>query len=170
MKVFNNYSHLKDPVFKKMSNLMMREGKRTKSEKILNESILYLDKICPGEGLTIFYLAIYQCRHEVGLRIKPTPKKRRKKNQLPPVYIPYRINSMKKLTEGMRCLLKSARKEPNTLPFSVNLGKELLKASLNKGDSVSERFRINRIARENKRRLHLGGRETLLWSTKNTDS
>ena len=44
-----------DPLVEKMINLLMRDGKRSKAEQVLNKVFQVLDERYPGRALHIFY-------------------------------------------------------------------------------------------------------------------
>nr|YP_010445186.1 ribosomal protein S7 [Macrocystis pyrifera]UTJ90687.1 ribosomal protein S7 [Macrocystis pyrifera]WJW71296.1 ribosomal protein S7 [Macrocystis pyrifera] len=146
-----------DPLIKKMINLLMRDGKRTKAENILNKALQSLDRDYPGRAIHIFYLGIIAVRQDIGVRLKPKPKTRRNKQSFN-VYLPRVISPICGLNLGMRLLLKSSREQSTLSPLWENLSKELLKASQNKGKVVSKRYSLNKLAISNKRRVHFGVR------------
>nr|WBP69841.1 ribosomal protein S7 [Costaria costata] len=146
-----------DPLVKKMINLLMRDGKRSKAENVLNKALQSLDKDYPGQAIHIFYLGILAVRQDIGVRLKPKPKTRRNKQAFN-VYLPRIISPICGLNLGMRSLLKASRDRSMTSPLWENLSKELLKASQNKGEVVSKRYSLNKLAMSNKRRIHFGVR------------
>nr|YP_010118782.1 ribosomal protein S7 [Laminaria solidungula]QQY85004.1 ribosomal protein S7 [Laminaria solidungula] len=146
-----------DPLVKKMINLLMRDGKRSKAENVLNKALQSLDYDYPGRAIHIFYLGILAVRQDVGVRLKPKPKTRRNKQSFN-VYLPRVISPICGLNLGMRSLLKVSRDQSASSPLWENLSKELLKASQNKGEVVSKRYSLNKLAVSNKRRIHFGVR------------
>nr|YP_010206417.1 ribosomal protein S7 [Alaria praelonga]UAX19929.1 ribosomal protein S7 [Alaria praelonga] len=146
-----------DPLVKKMINLLMHDGKRSKAENVLNKALQALDKDYPGRAIHIFYLGILAVRQDIGVRLKPKPKTRRNKQSFN-VYLPRVISPICGLNLGMRSLLKASRDRPMACPLWENLSKELLKASQNKGEVVSKRYSLNKLAVSNKRRIHFGVR------------
>nr|QWK44908.1 ribosomal protein S7 [Pseudochorda nagaii] len=153
-----NFLGLKsDPLVKKMINLLMRNGKRSKAENVLNQALQALDKDYPGRAVHIFYLGILAVRQDIGIRLKPKPKNRRNRQSFN-VYIPRVISPMCGLNLGMRSLLKASRERSASNPFWENLSLELLQASQDKGGVVSKRYSLNKLAISNKRRVHFGVR------------
>nr|QWK44203.1 ribosomal protein S7 [Akkesiphycus lubricus] len=146
-----------DPLVKKMINLLMRNGKRSKAENVLNQAFQALDKDYPGRAIHIFYLGILAVRQDIGVRLKPKPKNRRNRQSFN-VYIPRVISPICGLNLGMRSLLKASRDRSSSSPFWENLSKELLQASQNRGEVVSKRYSLNKLAISNKRRVHFGVR------------
>ena len=155
----NNFVYLNriksDPLITKMINLLMRHGKRSKSEKILFKAFQALDKVYPGQATRIFYLAIIAVKQDIAVRIKPKPKKRRNKQSFN-VYLPRVISPTCGLSLGMRSILKTSR-ERSLLSFSPlweSLSQELLQASQSKGKVVAKRYKVNKLAISNKRKVH----------------
>nr|YP_011008324.1 ribosomal protein S7 [Scytothamnus australis]WBP70295.1 ribosomal protein S7 [Scytothamnus australis] len=146
-----------DPLFRKMVNLLMRNGKRAKAEKVLYKAFDILDREYPGRALHIFYFGVFEARRDVGIRMKPKPKKRRQANSYN-VYVPFSISPSRGLSLGMRALLKASLVSSPSQPLWETLSRELLQASQRKGDVVAERFSLNKLANSNRRRVHLGFR------------
>lgn len=155
----NNFVHLNriksDPLVTKMINLLMRHGKRSKAEKILLKALQALDKVYPGQASHIFYLAIISVKQDIAVRIKPKPKKRRNKQSFN-VYLPRVISSTCGLSLGMRSILKTSRERSqlSLLPLWESLSQELLQASQSKGKVVEKRYKVNKLAISNKRKVH----------------
>nr|YP_009058550.1 ribosomal protein S7 [Sargassum hemiphyllum]AIM19573.1 ribosomal protein S7 [Sargassum hemiphyllum]UDY71297.1 ribosomal protein S7 [Sargassum hemiphyllum var. chinense] len=152
---FNFLGIKKDPLVGKMINLLMKNGKRSKAEKVLNRAFQMLDEKYPGRALHIFYFGVFEARRDIGIRLKPRAKKRRAVNAYS-VYLPYSISPLRGLNSGMRALLVASRRRPSTRPFWDNLSQEILESSLGKGEVVSQRYSLNKLADSNKRRVHLG--------------
>lgn len=144
-----------DPLIAKMINLLMRHGKRSKAEKVLSRSLQALDKEYPGQALHIFYLAIIGVKQDIAVRLKPKPKKRRNKQSYN-IYLPRIISPACGLSLGIRSILKASqeRSQASLSPFWESLSQELLQASQDKGEVVAKRYRINKLAVSNKRRVH----------------
>ena len=155
----NNFVHLNriksDPLVTKMINLLMRHGKRSKAEKILFKALQALDKVYPGQASHIFYLAIISVKQDIAVRIKPKPKKRRNKQSFN-VYLPRVISSTCGLSLGMRSILKTSRERSqlSLSPLWESLSQELLQASQSKGKVVEKRYKVNKLAISNKRKVH----------------
>ena len=77
------------------------------------------------------------------------------------VYIPYTISPTRGLNLGMRAILRASRDRSLSSPFWANLSKEFIEASQGKGDVISKKYILNRLAGSNKRRAHLSIRR---WS------
>uniref|UniRef100_UPI0030020E46 ribosomal protein S7 n=1 Tax=Chorda filum TaxID=64905 RepID=UPI0030020E46 len=152
---FNSLGTKSDPLVKKTINLLMRNGKRSKAENVLNKVLETLDKDYPGRAMHIFYLGILAVRQDIGVRLKPKPKKRRTRQSFN-VYLPRLISPTSGLNIGIRSLLKSSRERSPSTPFWENLSIELLQASQNKGKVVEKRYSLNNLAVSNKRRVHFG--------------
>ncbi|CAM9133653.1 unnamed protein product [Ectocarpus fasciculatus] len=153
---FVSFNKIKsDPLVTKMTNLLMRHGKRSKAEKILFKALQALDKIYPGQATHIFYLAIIAAKQDIAVRIKPKPKKRRNKQSFN-VYLPRVISPTCGLSLGMRSILKISRERSqlSLLPLWESLSQELLQASQSKGKVVEKRYKVNKLAISNKRKVH----------------
>ncbi|CAN0340291.1 unnamed protein product [Ectocarpus sp. 4 AP-2014] len=155
----NNFVYLNriksDPLVTKMINLLMRHGKRSKAEKILFKALQVLDKAYPGQATHIFYLAIIAVKQDIAVRIKPKPKKRRNKQSFN-VYLPRVISPTCGLNLGMRSILKTSRERSqlSLSPLWESLSQELLQASQGKGKVVAKRYKVNKLAISNKRKVH----------------
>lgn len=148
-----------DPLVTKMINLLMRDGKRSKAEKVLSKALQDLDKKYPGQALYIFYLAIIAVKQDIAVRLKPKPKKRRRKQSYD-VYLPRVISPVCGLNLGIRSILKASRErcQVSFSPFWESLSQELFEASQEKGEVVAKRYKINKLAVSNKRRVHFAVR------------
>lgn len=144
-----------DPLVTKMINLLMKDGKRSKAEKVLFKSFQALDKDYPGQSIHIFYLAVIAVKQDIAVRVKPKPKKRRNKQSFN-VYLPRVISPIRGLSLGIRSILKSSkeRSQHSFIPLWESLSQELLQASQNKGEVVAKRYSISKLAASNKRRVH----------------
>lgn len=148
-----------DPLATKTINLLMRDGKRSKAEKVLFKALQALDKIYPGQAIHIFYLAIISAKQDIGVRLKPKSKKGRQKQSYN-VYIPRIISSDRGLSLGIRSILKVSREKSqiSSLPFWKSLSHELLQASQNKGEVILKKYKVHGLAISNKRKAHFGFR------------
>jgi small subunit ribosomal protein S7 len=159
----NNYAYSlrfkSDPLVTKMINLLMRHGKRSKAEKVLSKAFQALDKKYPGQAMHIFYLAVIAVKQDIAVRIKPKPKKRRNKQSYN-VYLPRIISPICGLSLGIRSILKASREHSQVsfCPLWESLSQELLKASQDKGEVVTKRYSVNKLAISNKRRVHFSTR------------
>ncbi|CAM9149540.1 unnamed protein product [Ectocarpus sp. 6 AP-2014] len=155
----NNFVYLNriksDPLVTKMINLLMRHGKRSKAEKILFKALQVLDKVYPGQATHIFYLGIIAVKQDIAVRIKPKPKKRRNKQSFN-VYLPRVVSPTCGLNLGMRSILKTSRERSqlSLSPLWESLSQELLQASQSKGKVVAKRYKVNKLAISNKRKVH----------------
>ena len=157
-----NYSNIKfDPLVKKMTNLLMRNGNRSKAELILKKTFQCLESSYPGFSLHIFYLGVFEARRDIGVRAKPRNKKKKKKVAAFDTYTPYNISPLKGVSLGMRDIVKISKEGVASAPFWENLSGEILKCALGKGKAVSNRYKINELAKVNSRRVHFGVRQNL---------
>nr|YP_009454541.1 ribosomal protein S7 [Endarachne binghamiae]AUG32975.1 ribosomal protein S7 [Endarachne binghamiae] len=144
-----------DPLVKKMINLLMKDGKKSKAEKVLFNSLQALDKSYPGQSIYIFYSAVIAVRQDIAVRVKPKPKKRKSNNSFD-IYLPRVISPIRGLSLGIRSILKSSkdRSQQSFIPLWESLSEELLQASQNKGAVVARRYSVSKLASSNKRRVH----------------
>ena len=99
-----------DPLVAKMINLLMRDGKRSKAEKVLSKAFQVLDRNYPGQAIPIFYLAVMAAKQDIAVRLKPKPKKRKRgKGQSYNVFLPRLISPSCGLALGIRALLKASQ-------------------------------------------------------------
>ena len=150
------FSKLKnDPLVKKMINLLMRHGKKSKAEKVLFKAFEILDNEYPNKALKIFYFAVIAVKQDIGVSLKPKSKKGRRKHSYN-VYIPRTISAVRGLSLGIRLIVKASREHSRAYfcPFWESLSQELLQASQNKGEVVAKRYSNNELAISNKRRVH----------------
>ena len=54
-----------NPLVKKMINLLMRDGKRSKAEQVLNKVFQVLDEKYPGRALHIFYFSVFEAKRDI---------------------------------------------------------------------------------------------------------
>lgn len=158
IKTDNHISSLQvktDPLAAKMINLLMRHGKRSKAEKVLSKALQALDKKYPGRSIHIFYLAVIAAKQDIGVRLKPKPKKSRNRQSFN-IYLPRLISSSRGLGLGIRSILKASRdrSQISFLPLWESLSQELLQASQKKGEVVSKKYKVHGLALSNKRRVH----------------
>jgi len=159
-EAFNFLGVKSDPLVKKMINLLMRDGKRSKAENVLDKAFQALDQKYPGRALHICDLGIFEAKRDVGIRLKPKPKTRSDANSYS-VYIPYMISPIRGLNLGMRAILNASRERSLSSPFWDNLSQEFIQASQGRGEVIAKKYILNRLAGSNKRRAHLSVRR---WS------
>lgn len=140
-----------DPLVKKIVNLLTKNGKKSKSEKILAKIFFFIQSNYPGQVLHIFYLAIYNCQSFVGLRVKPKGKKYRRFTIIKDSFIPYFITSDKSQMLAIRLLLLVGKRKDSFLNVWENLSQELLEASLSRGETLDNRYKTHDLSSLNRR-------------------
>jgi len=126
---------------RKFTNLIMRHGKKSIANKLLQSSIL---KASEQLGLTKDDLLI-QCLANV----KPSIDARSKRVGSTSYIIPYAITNEQSVNLGLKILVKATRdrKEKN---FMDRLANELIDAYNNRGASVRKKNEIHKLAELNK--------------------
>nr|QWK44950.1 ribosomal protein S7 [Protohalopteris sp.] len=146
------FSFKLDPLILKMVNLLMREGKKEKAEKILYKIFYFLEENYPGEALNILYLAVFHTQTFMGARLKAQGKKFRRKNKVKNIFTPYFLLSTRSQISAIRSLFFSGQNRSLSRPLWENLGEEFLEAAFNKGNIIEKRDEIHKIVKNNKRR------------------
>lgn len=152
VKEFNrNDLFLKDPLIQKMVNLLTRDGKKSKAEKIFRKLFLSLEKGFPGQGLEIFYLAVFNTQALVGNQIKPRGKKYRKTLSGKESFVPYFFYQQRSQTLAIRSLVQTGKAGLAFKPLYQNLSHEILQASLKQGDVIAGKYSLYTQASINRR-------------------
>lgn len=138
----SNNSFLDDPLIKKMVNLLIRDGKKSKAEKLFRKLFLFIQKAFPGQALHIFYLAVFNTQILVGNRIKPRGKKYRKAFSGKESFVPRFFSHQRSQTLAIRSLVVAGRKRLNSKSLYENLSQEIIQAALRKGEIVSNKYAV----------------------------
>ncbi|CAL8412644.1 unnamed protein product [Dictyota dichotoma] len=140
-----------DPLVRKIVNLLTKNGKKSKSEKILIKIFFFIQANYPGQVLRIFYLAIYNSQLFVGIRLKSKGKKYRRSTGSKDSFVPYFIKSNKSQTLAIRSILGVGKQGNSFLNVWENLSQELLDASLIKGETLYHRYNVHNLSGLNRR-------------------
>ncbi len=144
---------LEDPLARKMINLLIRDGKKSKAEKLFGRLFLFIQKAFPGQALQIFYLAVFNTQILVGNRIKPRGKKYRRASLGKESFIPYFFTYQRSQSLAIRSLVVAGRQRlsSNSKPLHENLAREIISAASQKGDIVSSKYGVYTQAGLNRR-------------------
>lgn len=140
-----------DPLLSKMTNLLMKHGKKAKAERILYRVFLLLDESYPGQALTIFYGAVFNLQMLIGIRGKPRGKKHRKVFTGKDTFVPHFLSDSRGQVLAIRSLFVAGRSRDNTRPLWDNLSQEFLDAASNRGDLILKLSQVHETGELNKR-------------------
>lgn len=149
--VVSDKSFLDDPLVKKMINLLIRDGKKSKAESLFCKVFLHLQKAFPGQALQIFYLAVFNTQILVGNRTKPRGKKYRRAVSVKESFVPYFFSHSRSQTLSIRSLVVAGRSRVSSKPLHENLSYEIIQAALKRGDVVSNKYGVYARAGLNRR-------------------
>lgn len=143
---FFSTSIFQDELVSKFVNCMMYDGKKTVSQRVMEDTFEQIKKIQINkyrkaenkedvelDPLKIFHTAIANVKPVVGVQ---TMKKKGKKLQ-----VPYPLPDNRRRFLAIKWLLTTARSRPgNTVPMSTKLSKEILEAYKNEGTVVQKKI------------------------------
>ncbi|CAM9118091.1 unnamed protein product [Choristocarpus tenellus] len=134
------------PCLIKIRNLLIRDGKKSKADRLLVSTFSFLEKSYPGESRSIFYRAISNVQPIVGVRLKE--RRGRKKTSNKVSYLPYSISAARSQNIGIRSLIKASRRHSSKL-YYINLAEEFILASQFKGQAIKIKLHIHELAKKN---------------------
>lgn len=146
------FSFKLDPLISKMINLLMKEGKKEKAEKILYKIFYFLEENYPGEALNILYLAVFNTQTFIGVRLKAQGKKFRRNTKVNNVFTPYFLLDTRSQVLAIRSLFIAGQNRSSSRPLWENLSEELLEAAFYRGSIVEKCHDTHKIANNNKHR------------------
>lgn len=143
---FFSTSIFQDELVSKFVNCMMYDGKKTVSQRVMEDTFEQIKKIqlekyrkadnkdeIEIDPLIVFHTAVANVKPVVGVQ---TMKKKGKKLQ-----VPYPLPDSRRRFLAIKWLLTTARGRPgNTVPMSVKLSKEILEAYKNEGTVVQKKI------------------------------
>ena len=143
---FYSTSIFQDELVSKFVNCMMYDGKKTVSQRVMEDTFEQIKKIqiekyrkaenkdeVELDPLSIFQTAIANVKPVVGVQ---TMRKKGKKLQ-----VPYPLPDNRRRFLAIKWLLTTARERPgNTVPMSIKLSKEILDAYKNEGTVVQKKI------------------------------
>lgn len=147
--LLNNFQS--DPLVKKICNLLMRHGKKTKAEFILKNLFVRLHINYPGQTLDILYLAVFNLQNLGDIRPRLQSKKFKRSSSLKNSGTPYFISLKRSQNMCIRAIFLISVKPGMNKSLSQSLSQEIIFAATNKSDIVLKRFNNHNLARLNKR-------------------
>nr|YP_009672634.1 ribosomal protein S7 [Dictyopteris divaricata]QDB64119.1 ribosomal protein S7 [Dictyopteris divaricata] len=142
---------INDPLVVKMINLLMRDGKKSKGEKILRHIFLFLNDNYPGQALKIFYLAVFNTQTLVGIRAKLKGKKYRRVTTGKESVVPYFVSNQRSQTSAIRAIFIAGKSRSSDHPLWENLSQEFVYAAANSGETIRKRYSTQELIKLNKR-------------------
>lgn len=136
---------LKSPLGSKFVNHLMRDGKKSKAEKILLGSLIKLKKLGKDDPIEVIHLALEN--------VKPLVEVRSVRIGGSSYQIPVPLAKNRQYSLGIRWIIESARNR-NGYKMSDKLFDEFLEASKNQGASVRRRLTLHKLADANRAYAH----------------
>jgi small subunit ribosomal protein S7 len=139
----NNYSE--KSIIRRITNRLMFSGKRSKAIKILENSMLYIEKQGYANPTEIIINAVNNTRPLLDLR---SVRKSGGTYQIP---IP--ISQIRQESLAISWIVAVARKRSEK-SIEIKLAKELLEANNNRGNSIKKRDALHKIGQSNRAFAH----------------
>lgn len=130
-----------DFVIKKLVNLLMIEGKKTKAQKILQRTLIILYQKTGENPQKLLQTALFYTAPPVELR------SRRKGAAI--LRIPFPLREQRRQSLGLRWIVERARKKKGG-SMEERLAREIRDAALNRGYAVNRRREICQQAEANR--------------------
>jgi len=134
-----------DVVISKFLNSLMRDGKKSKAEKILYGALEIIGKKTGQDSLEVFHKALRN--------IKPAVEVRSRRVGGATYQIPMDVSPFRKQSLAIRWLLESTRKR-NEKSMAEKLSSELMDAAENKGGAIKKKEETHRTADSNRAFAH----------------
>lgn len=134
-----------DMVISKFLNSLMRDGKKSKAEKILYGALEIIGKKTGQDSLEVFHKALRN--------IKPAVEVRSRRVGGATYQIPMDVSPFRKQSLAIRWLLESTRKR-NEKSMAEKLSSELMDAAENKGGAIKKKEETHRTADANRAFAH----------------
>ena len=147
--LLNNFEN--DPLVKKICNLLMRHGKKTKAEFILKQLFISLHDNYPGQSLNVLYLAVFNLQNFSDIRLRLQSKKFRRPNSIKNSGTPYFISSKRSQNMCIRAIFILSIKSNSSKFLYKSLSQEIIFAATNKSELLLKRFNSHNLTRLNKR-------------------
>lgn len=141
----------KDPIFSdmvvsKFINCLMRDGKKTKSEKIFYTAMTEIEKrISDKTPLEVFKTALNN--------VKPLVEVKSRRVGGANYQVPIKVDPKRQQSLAIRWLLDAVRKKSGK-PMHILLANELLDAYKKEGVAMTQRENVHRMAEANKAFAH----------------
>ena len=129
----------------KFINLLMIDGKKSKSEKIFLTLLKELQLKTNRPPLEVFFKALTNISPKVAIQ---SVRVRRRSYQ-----VPFPLNRQKQLTFGMKWLIHLCRKNVSSSLLN-QLQTQTLLAYQNKGDLIKKKYELHKIAKANRPFAH----------------
>ena len=143
-----------DPVCIKLVNLFMRDGKKTKAERIVKNTILKIDQEYPNKAFHILYKAILNSSITVGVRKKSRQTTGKKSFKQKIRYSPRLLKENDMLTQGIRSIMQATVKRSWAISLEENLKNELINCAKGCSSSVTFANQSINLAYKNRYNLH----------------
>ncbi|GAB4384177.1 MAG: 30S ribosomal protein S7 [Phycisphaerales bacterium] len=142
-----------DVVLAKFINCVMRDGKKTRAERVVYDAIAILDEKLakndeegkPANGLAVFHKAVEN--------VKPYVEVRSKRIGGANYQVPIQVNRKRQQSLAFRWIISAARSEKGR-PMCAKLADELWAAARNEGKAMMTREQTHRMAEANKAFAH----------------
>lgn len=134
-----------DIVVTKFVNMMMRDGKKGVSEKILYGAMDLINKRSGEDSLETFKRALEN--------VKPIVEVRSRRVGGATYQVPVEVRPVRRNSLAMRWIVQSARQRPEK-GMTEKLAGEIFEAAQNRGGSVKKREDTHRMAEANKAFAH----------------
>jgi len=143
-----------DPIYDsqtvaKFINYVMKDGKKTKAQKIVYSSFDIINKKTKKKSLDVFNDAL----KNVGPYLEVKSKRVGGANY----QVPTEVSKTRRMVLAMRWILDAARSTKGKA-MAAKIATELILASENKGDAVKKREDIHKMAEANKAFAHFSQR------------
>ncbi|CAG8453472.1 998_t:CDS:1 [Paraglomus occultum] len=126
-----------DPYFQHMVNIIMRDGKKARTQRIVSDALVYIRTETNSDPLLVLKEAI--------IKASPTVKLYNKKKGAKAVQVPTPLNDRQKAFRAIKWIIDASDKRQDH-SFSVRLAQEIL-AIVNGSSSVlAKREQLHRLA------------------------
>ncbi len=136
-------------VLAKLINLIMLDGKKEVSEKIVYEALEIA-----GKKIIEKYSDISKGVEELIMSIGPTVETKAKRIGGANYQIPIAVSDSKRMSLGMKMLVEAARNKKGA-PMHQNLASEMIAALEEKGEAFKKKINIQKMAAANRAYAHL---------------
>lgn len=134
-----------DEVISKFLNSLMRDGKKSKAEKILYGALQIVGEKTGKDSLDVFHKAVGNIRPAVEVRSRRVGGAT--------YQVPMDVSPLRKQSLAIRWLLESTRKR-NEKSMIEKLSSELMEAAENKGGAIKKKEDTHRMADANRAFAH----------------
>ncbi|MFP4144656.1 MAG: 30S ribosomal protein S7 [Phycisphaeraceae bacterium] len=136
-----------DKVLARFINCVMRDGKKSRAQRIIYNAFDEIEKRTKGEptALEIFHKALDN--------VKPNVEVRSKRVGGANYQVPMQVNRRRQQSLAFRWLINSSRSDKGK-PMHLRLARELMDAARGEGRSVQTRDQTHRMADANKAFAH----------------